>query len=201
MNSAQLPGGSGPAIVVGADGATGTGRRRWWPAAALLTAVAVILSMTAGPVSAARQTFDDRAHDANRGVDIRGVTIVNEDSVLVRTRFDRLQRQGSTGLTVYFDTRRRNRGPEYAAVGGLFVGTDWQALRIDGWRDRSPQLLMHCDIDLRVRYGRGGTATYELARGCLRRPDEIRVSARSGGPGPDDWAPRHRTFYRAVDHR
>ena len=175
--------------------------RVWGPGAVLLTAVAMALSMTAGPASAARQSFSDRAHDAQRGVDIRGVTVVNNDSVLVRTRFDRLQRRGSTGLTVYFDTQRRNRGPEYAATGGLFRGTDWQALRVDGWRDRSPQLLLRCDIDLRVRYGIGGTATYELARGCLRRPDDIRVSARSSGPGRDDWAPRSRTFYRAVDHR
>ena len=175
--------------------------RVWGPGAAVLTAVAVVLSMTAGPASAAKRTFSDRAHDAHRGVDIRRVTVVNNDSILVRTRFDRLQRRGSTGLTVYFDTNRRNHGPEYAATGGLFRGTDWQALRVSGWRDRSPKQLLRCDIDLRVRYGVGGAATYKLARGCLRRPDKIRVSARSSGPGRDDWAPRYRTFYRAVDHR
>ena len=167
--------------------------------AAVITAVAMTLTATL-PASAARETFTDRRDDARRGVDIRTVTVVNEDRIVVRTTFDSLSRDGSTGLSVYFDTDRRNHGPEYAAVGGLYPGTDWQALRVKGWNDRNPTLLLRCDIDLRVRYARA-TATYDLDRRCLRRPDDIRVTSKSGGPGRNDWAPRHQTFYPAVDHR
>jgi hypothetical protein len=168
--------------------------------AAVSTAVALTLTATV-PASAARDTFTDRHNDARRGVDIRTVTVVNEDRIVVRTTFDWLSRRGSTGLSVYFDTNRRNHGPEYAAVGGLYDGTDWQALRVDGWNDRTPRLLLRCDIDLRVRHGRGGQATYDLARKCLRDPGDIRVTSKSGGPGRNDWAPRHQTFYPTVAWR
>ncbi len=167
--------------------------------AGVCTAVAMTLTATV-PASAARETFTDRHNDARRGVDIRTVTVVNEDRIIVRTTFDSLSRRGSTGLSVYFDTNRRNHGPEYAAVGGLFPGTDWQALRVDGWNDRDPRLLLRCDIDLRVRYDRE-TATYDLARECLRDPGDIRVTSKSGGPGRNDWAPRHQTFYPTVAYR
>lgn len=167
--------------------------------AAVATAVAMTLTATV-PASAARETFTDRYNDARRGVDIRAVTVVNEDRIVVRTTFDNLSRRGSTGLSVYFDTNRRNHGPEYAAFGGLFPGTDWQALRVDGWNDRNPTLLLRCDIDLRVRYDRE-TATYDLARNCLRDPGDIRVTSKSGGPGRNDWAPRHQTFYPTVAYR
>ncbi len=171
-------------------------------AGTVLLVVATVLSLTSGPAAAADRTFTDRANDAPRGVDIRSVKVLNDGPrIIVRTKFDQLRRNGSTGLSVYFDTNRRNRGPEYAAVGGLFEGTDWTALRVDGWRDRSPRLLMRCDIDLRTRYGRQGTATYDIARRCFGSPGAIRVAATSGAQNATDWAPRRHRFYpRRVSH-
>ena len=170
----------------------------------LLVAVAALLSVTVTSASAARETFVDRANDAGPSLDIREVRVVNEDRVLIRTTFEHLYRHRPVGLAVYLDTRRNNPGPEYYVSGGLYRGTDWQAARVDKWRDRTPQLLVQCDVDLRLRYGRGGTATYDFDRACLRRPDEVRVAAKSEagrrGPTAKDWAPRRETFYSPVDH-
>jgi len=159
-----------------------------------------VLLLGVSPASAERQTFRDRANDAQRGVDIRTVHVSNAGRILVRTKFDYLGRRGSTGLAIYFDTNRRNAGPEYLAAGGLFEGSDSILGRIAGWNDQFADWSSGCRYDLRIHYGRGGTATIDLARGCLRRPGEIRATAKSNGPGRNDWAPRRRTFYPAVDH-
>ena len=89
---------------------------------------AVLTTTTAGPASAATATFTDPADDAHRGIDIRAVRVVHEDHIVVRTTFDFLNRHAARGLTVYFDTDRADRGPEYAAVGGLNDSSDWQAV-------------------------------------------------------------------------
>ena len=165
--------------------------------------VAALTTTTAGPASAATATFTDRADDAHRGIDIRTVRVVHEDRIVVRTTFDFLNPHAARGLTVYFDTDRTNRGPEYAAVGGLNDSSDWQALRIGRWNDRTPQQLMRCDIDLRLRFGAAGRATFDIARtrSCFGRPDAIRVAVRAGGPDTQDWAPgRKRFFPESVEH-
>jgi hypothetical protein len=173
--------------------------RMWRSAVVLVVTVATALSITAAPASGARARFDDPADDARRGVDILSVQVVNDDRVIVRTTFDRLRRHGSTGLAVFIDTVRRNRGPEYLAGGGLFEGTDFALSRIDGFND-PPQGPLSCDIDLRIHF-RTGVATFDIARRCLRRPDAIRVSLKADdGPGPNDWAPRRRVFFPPVAH-
>jgi hypothetical protein len=178
--------------------------QKWRAGTALVGAlVAVLTTTTAGPASAATATFADPAGDAHRGVDIRAVRVVHEDHIVVRTTFDYLNRRAARGLTVYVDTDRGNRGPEYAAVGGLNDSSDWQAIRIGRWNDRTPQQLMRCDIDLRLRFGPSGTATFDIARtrSCFGRPAAIRVAVRAGGPNSQDWAPgRKRFFPQSVEH-
>ena len=175
--------------------------QKWRAGTALVGAlVAVLTTTTAGPASAATARFSDPAGDAHRGVDIRAVRVVNDDRIVVRTRFDFLSPTAARGMTVYFDTDRANRGPEYAAVGGLNNSSDWQAIRIGRWNDPTPRLLFRCDIDLRLRFGKPGVATFDIARSCFRRPDAIRVAARAGGPNSQDWAPARKTFFPSVEH-
>jgi hypothetical protein len=175
--------------------------RKWRASSALVGAlVAVLTTTTAGPASAATARFTDAAGDAHRGVDIRAVRVVNDDRIVVRTRFDFLNPTAARGLTVYFDTDRPNPGPEYAAVGGLNNSSDWQALRIGRWNDPTPRQLRRCDIDLRLRFGEHGVATFDIARSCFREPGAIRVAVRAGGPNSQDWAPARRTFYPRVAH-
>jgi hypothetical protein len=178
--------------------------QKWRAGTALAGALAAVLTMTtAGPASADTASFTDPAGDAHRGVDIRTVRVVHEDRIVVRTTFDYLNRRAARGLAVYFDTDQANRGPEYAAVGGLNDSSDWQAIRIGRWNDRTPQLLMRCDIDLRLRFGPAGKATFDVARtrSCFGRPDAIRVAARASGPSSQDWAPgRKRFFPGTVEH-
>jgi hypothetical protein len=159
------------------------------------------LTMSTLSASAETETFTDRANDARRGVDIRSVRVTNADRIVVRTTFDHLFRREATDLTVYVDTKRRNRGPEYIAAGGTFVGTDWDVFRVDGWHDGNPTLVGHCDIRFRLHFGPSGRARVDIARGCLGHPDVIRVSTRARGPGPNDWAPRRVTFSSPVNRR
>jgi hypothetical protein len=175
--------------------------RVWRAALVAMVLVAGVLSVSATPATAARVTFEDGANDASRSVDIRSVRVVNEDRVAVRTTFQNLVNRecGSTSLLVYLDTARRNAGPEYVLAGQLFC--EWDAFRVEGWRDHTWRRLLQCDIDLRTRAGRGGSATFDVDRSCLRRPGGVRVAVKSSGlRGSSDWAPRRLAFYPSV-HR
>ncbi len=168
----------------------------------LLLTVMALVATTAGPASADARTFTDREDDAHRGLDIRSVRVVNEARILVRTQFDFINRNAGRGLSVYFDTDRSDHGPEYVASGGISDTRDWNAVRIEGWNDRNGHVLRRCDIDLRVRFGRHGVATFDIARGCFRHPAAIRVAAKAEGYREGkDWAPRRQQFYpTGVDH-
>lgn len=89
---------------------------------------------------------------------------------------------------------------ESARTVGLGGESDWQAVRIEDWRQRDAHLLLRCDIDMRVRYD-AGIVTFDIARRCFERPGRIRVAATSSNgnqPSQRDWAPRHRHFYDWV---
>ena len=121
----------------------------------------------------------------------------NGARIVVAVTFDNIKRDSSDGLLVFFDTRGRDRGPEYLTTGGLGATRDWQAVRIENWRGDDAHLLHRCDIDMRVKHDRD-KATFDLARRCFHRPGRIRVAARSAGMSKDDWAPRVRRFHDWV---
>lgn len=161
--------------------------------------VAAAVLLPIAPASADARTFDDRANDARRGLDIREVRVVNDDRLIVRAHFDFVARRKPRGWTVFFDTRRRDRGPEFSASGGLREDTDWQVGRIEGWNSDG-QILHRCDIDMRIRFGSRGVATFDLSPRCFNRPASVRVAVRSTGlGGSGDWAPRRYRLFGAVD--
>ncbi|MBA2638647.1 MAG: hypothetical protein H0U77_01325 [Nocardioidaceae bacterium] len=156
--------------------------------------------LPAAPAAADARTFEDRADDARRGLDIREVRVVHDERLIVRARFDYVARHKPRSWTVYFDTRRRDSGPEFAVSGGLRTDTDWQVFRVEGWRDPTAQVLTRCDSDMRIRFGFRGVATFEFAPRCFNRPFSVRVAVRSDGRGgAGDWAPRPYRLFGAVD--
>jgi len=163
-----------------------------------LVSVAAVLVTQAPGAAADTAAFSDRHNDAPRNIDIERVRVVNAQRIVVNVLFDNLRRT-SGGLTVYYDTRGPDHGPEYMAAGGLAQDTDWNAARIEGWNDQHGQLLLRCDIDMRINY-RKDRATFDVARPCFDRPGRIRVAARSNTQSSSqrDWAPRHQRFHDWV---
>ncbi len=164
-----------------------------------IAAVAISLAPGLALAEADRAAFSDRADDARPTLDIERVRVNNGKRIVVTTTFDNLRRSFAGGITVYFDTRGPDRGPEYRAAGGINAqGSDWQASRIENWRARRAQLLLRCDIDMRVSF-RSDKATFDIARRCFSRPGRIRVAALSTGrQSQHDWAPRRHRFYDWV---
>ncbi len=170
--------------------------------AALTSIAAVAMSLAPGlaPAEADVAAFSDRAEDARPTLDIERVRVNNGKRIVVTTTFDNLRRSFAGGIAVYFDTRGADRGPEYRAAGGINAqGTDWQASRLENWRAKRAQLLLRCDIDMRVSY-RSDKVTFDIARRCFKRPGRIRVAELSTDrrASPHDWAPRRHRFYDWV---
>ena len=88
----------------------------------------------AGPVSAETAAYADTRGDIAQGADIRTVRVVNGEKrlrVTVRHRdLVRSFRSGSS-LSVFIDTDRARRGPEFVFTGGTFEGADYALLEAD----------------------------------------------------------------------
>lgn len=169
-------------------------------AAFVVVLIASSIFAIAPPAAADRAAFVDRTDDARRSIDIQRVRVNNARRIVAAVSYRNLTRHRSGGLSVYFDTRGPDRGPEYAAVGGLdAAGSDWQAVRVENWHDGRGQPLRRCDIDFRIRYGRD-SATFDIDRRCFDRPGRIRVAARadSNRGSQRDWAPKRHRFYDWV---
>jgi hypothetical protein len=177
---------------------TRTGRAIVAVAGLALAATATV----AAPASAATRTFDDAAGDVAHGVDIRSVKVVNEKNVRVVVRHDDLVRSFRSGasMTVYFDTDRTEPGPEYGLAGALFVGGDYALLPTvgSGWKLSRRALPLECSYVSRIDYAADVTRI-RISRGCLERPDEVRVAVKAGGEQPDgdivrDWLDGRRSL-------
>jgi len=166
----------------------------------LMAAACLWVTQTPGAV-ADTAAFPDQQNDAPPNTDIERVRVANKQRIIVNVLFDNLRRN-SGGLSVYYDTRGTDPGPEYLATGGLFPGTDFQMSRIERWNDRTPELLIGCDLKLRVNYAKD-KATFDVARGCVEsagEPQRVRVAAKSTSQDNSerDWAPQRRRFYDWV---
>ncbi len=171
--------------------------------AAALSALA--LGTVAVPAHAAERTIEDGRNDVSHGVDLRSVKLVNEKNVRVVVRHKNLVRspQSGAGMTVWLDTDRSRRGPEYAFVGGLFEGTDYALLRTNGW-DTSQGRRVHAGTyEMKLDYAKDVTRI-RISRAALGRPGEVRLSVRAGGQQEDgeqvtDWlrSRRHLTAWVA----
>jgi hypothetical protein len=167
-----------------------------------LAAAALALGLAA-PAGAASIGIRD-ANDSPHGSDLRSVVIRNTDTrVVVKTTHDNLRRHWSSGSagSVYIDTDRTDKGPEYVFAGAYFQGSDYQLLRTEGFghenwgrRVRSGPYGMKIDYDkeqVRMR----------MSRAALGRPGDVRVAVRVAGTRSDgtskglvDWLGSRREF-------
>lgn len=166
------------------------------------SALLVAVTLQAEPAVAQRRAFDDLAGDADRGVDIRKVQVINGRRILVGTQFDFLGRRTVKNFAIAYDTRAGDAGPEFAASGFFGPVGEWHVLRIEGWKDTTPQPVDDCESNMRVRFGKSGVVTYNVSRECLDHPGNIRVAAVASeeDSGSQDWAPRRNHFYAWVQH-
>ncbi len=156
-------------------------------------------SLVAAPTAAADTTnFTDSSTDAKPAYNIERVKMNNGHRIFVKASMEKI-RKDRGGLSVYFDTRGPDRGPEFVVHAGLSDGSDWQGLSIENWNGDDTKMLK-CSIRLAINY-RQDTARYSIARKCFNRPSRIRVAARaSTKPGNTDWAPKLHRFYDWVRH-
>ena len=144
------------------------------------------LSITglAGAAMAATADFADARGDMSQGADIRKVRVVNgEDTVRINVRHRDLVRSYKSGssVSVFIDTDRTRRGPEYVFLGGTFEGADYALLKADGFqRANDRQVPLHGGTYLmRLDYV-DDVARISIDRVVLGNPGAVRVEVKTG---------------------
>jgi len=170
--------------------------------AAVAAGVLILVPLgVAAPAHGASADIRDARDDMGHKADIQRVRVVHQARVRVLVHHRDLTRQGKKGAAVFLDTDRRDRGPEYAFVGGIFEGTDYALLKVKGWNTRDGRRV-NCQHDLQLRYARE-VSEFRIGRGCLGRPAAVRVAVRVtaervGGGWANDWLKGRRHLTRAV---
>lgn len=156
-------------------------------------ATLALCGLVAGPAHAERYSIDDPADASGSLSDIYGVEANHGgDNLFVKVRFNDLVRSSAAGLSIYLDTDRERKGPEYVLSSGLGDGTDYVLTGADGWQGSDD--LIDCDYAARPQWG-NDVFRAVISRDCFDRADSVRVSVkmidRADGSHPiGDWAPR-----------
>lgn len=169
-------------------------------AAVALTAAALPL-LAAAPASAEQFGIDDPS-ESTHGSDLLALQVRNDaENVDVTTMHADLRRAPATGSagTIYVDTDRDDRGPEYVFVGGFYAGTDYQLLETEGFgRAAWGDPVENGDYIMRVSYDKD-RVRIRMSRAALGNPGDVRVAVRisgtrAGGGSVVDWAGKPRSF-------
>lgn len=179
------------------------------PAAATAAAAAAALSLlTAAPAHAGLYGVDDPA-DTSHGSDVRAIAVHDgAKNLAITTYHDNLVRAASSGSaeSIYLDTDRRHRGPEYVFVAGLYEGTDYLLRHADGWgASHWGRPVENGDYILRIDYRRD-RAEVKISQPAIGSPDAVRVAVRASGTRSDgtshglvDWVGKPRLFTPWVE--
>ena len=163
-----------------------------------LTAVTALLlaGLAAAPAHAEYFSIDDPADASASLTDVYGFTAMHGGSnLLVKVRFNELMRSSAAGVSIFIDTDRDLRGPEFVLSSGLGDGTDYVLTEAVAWRGSDSRV--DCDYEARPRWGKDVFRTL-ISRDCLGTPDSVRVSVKmvdqaDGSHPVSDWSPkRHR---------
>lgn len=171
-------------------------------AAVALSTAALTIGL-ASPALAEQYGVDD-PQDTSHGSDIRALQVrYGGDTVHVTTFHENLRRDPATGSseTIFLDTDRHDRGPEYVFTAGLYEGTDYLLRHADGFaQDTWGDPVENGDYILRIRYG-SDQARVRISRAALGNPDAVRVAVRASGTRTDgtshgllDWVGTPRSF-------
>jgi len=171
-------------------------------AAVALSTAALTIGLTS-PAHAERYGVDD-PQDTFHGSDIRALQVrYAGDTLHVTTYHENLRRDPATGSaeTIFIDTDRHDRGPEYVLTTGLYEGTDYLLRETDGFGlDTWGDPVENGDYILRIHY-RSDQARFRISRAALGDPAAVRVAVRASGTRTDgsgrglvDWAGKPRSF-------
>lgn len=164
-----------------------------------LTAVAALalLGLAGAPANAEYYSIDDPADADASLTDVYGLHARHgADNLLVKVRFNELMRSSAAGVSVFVDTVRDARGPEYVLSSGLGDGTDYVLTEADGWRGSDDRVS--CDYAARPRWGQEVFRAV-ISRACFDRVPSVRVSVKMVDPADGshpvrDWAPERRRW-------
>lgn len=165
------------------------------------TLAAAALALTQLPASADSIGVTD-PKDLDHGADLRSVEVEHKRAnVVVTTTHTDLRPSYTTGSSgaVFLDTDPADRGPEYAFVGGYFMGTDYQLLEVDGFSDKAWGEPVEGSYRMRIDYDTEHVRM-RISREAIGSPDEVRVAVRVAGTRPNgsntrrDWLGAPRSF-------
>lgn len=163
-----------------------------------LSGAAVILGL-AGPAHAASIGVTD-PKDLAHGVDLRAVQVKHTDrKVVVVTSHTDLRRDpaSAAGGSVYLDTDRADKGPEYVFVGGYFEGTDYQLLHTEGFGVKKWGEPAEGSYELSINYTKE-RVRMRISRATLGNPADVRVAVKVGGKALVDWLGEPRSYTEWV---
>lgn len=173
------------------------------PRIALPVCAAVALAgLVAAPAHAEFYSIDDPSDASASLTDVRGLEANHgSDNLLVKVRFRELMRSSAAGVSVFVDTDREEKGPEYVLSSGLGDGTDYVLTEADAWR--GSERRVDCDYSARPKWGRDVFRAV-LSRDCFDRAASVRVSARmvdqaDGSHVVVDWVPQRRRWSLPIE--
>ena len=159
-------------------------------------AALVIAGVTAAPASAEFYGIDDPADARASLTDVYGIEANHGlENLRVRVKFNELMRSSAAGVSIFIDSDRSVKGPEYVLSSGLGDGTDYVLTRAEAWRGSDDRVK--CAYAARPRWGKDLFRAV-ISRECLDSADTVRVSVKmvdqADGSAPVvDWVPkRHR---------
>ena len=163
-------------------------------------AAALALGGFAAPANAASIGVTDPA-DANHGVDLRAVRVVNGDKNLrIVLNHANLRRspKSAAGGAVYIDTDPADKGPEFVFVGGYFEGTDYQLLRTEGFGVKKWKGVVSGFHIMTLDYDKEQTRM-RMSRKAIGGAGKVRVAVKVSGERKDgtdvvDWLGEPRSF-------
>ncbi len=185
------------------EGTTMTRTRALRAAAAAVAAVASLALVA--PAYAESVTVKDGADASGSLNDILDVTADHRGAKLVVTVSVADLRPTSEGgpasMALYVDTDPSRRGPEFRLGTGLQSGTDFQLVRMSGWKVTGDPLTCRHRVALD---NAGDEVRFTIARPCLRRPDQVRIGVKmvdqfDGSHPITDWLKHRRAFTRWLD--
>lgn len=168
-----------------------------------LTAVSALLlaGLSAAPAHAEYYSVDDPADASDSLTDITALRAKHGvGNLLVKVRFEELMRSSAAGVSIFIDTDRDAKGPEYVLSSGLGDGTDYVLARAEGWRGGDE--FVDCTYEAQPRWGRD-VFRARISRDCLDEAASVRVSVKmvdevDGSNRVVDWAPEPRRWSLPV---
>lgn len=160
---------------------------------AILVLVAVIaLALGTAPAAAVTTDFGDR--DGGTGTAITGITVQNGARILI-VSIDHRKRLAQD--TVWIDTRKGDRGPEYRVQ--FLANSDYISLRrVETFAAGGKRWFCNRAVVRSDNYEPGATSWIKVPHGCLSGPGRVRVEAESmNSHGKIDAAPNRGTYWPA----